>query len=74
MDNKRHRKGIKIKEKKTTFSANKRNAFNETAQKAYKSLFEVIKLKSKNKPPLTKDTATKTRYQEKIEYYERNNW
>ena len=34
----------------------KRNAFNETTYKAYKSLFEAIKCKSKKKTLLTKDT------------------
>ena len=34
----------------------KRNAFNETAYKAYKNLFEAISVSPKKTPPLTKDT------------------
>ena len=74
MDNKTHKKVIQEKAKLYEKFSKKRNAFNETAYKAYKSLFEAIKHKSKQNPLLTKDTPIQVWHKEKMDYYERNNW
>ena len=52
----------------------KRNAFNETAYKPYKSLFAPIKDNSKNTTLLIRDTPIQIWYKEKMDCYERNDW
>ena len=51
----------------------KRNAFNETAYKTYKNLFETIKRKYKKNTP-HKRYSSSNMHKEKMDCYERNNW
>ena len=54
------KKSSKRKQKLYEKFLKKRNAFNETAYKTYKNLFEAVKRKSKKKSLLTKDTPIQT--------------
>ena len=67
------KKSSKRKQKISEKFLKKLNAFNETAYKAYKSLFEAIKRKSKKNHYSQKILQFKYDIK-KMDCYERNNW